>query len=149
MKDISLNTLAGFEARFDQQANSRLAMNAVTKAGINSVSASYDLQRRMRYGFSLELETGKLTNQKSSGRCWMFASLNTMRVKVMEKLNLETFELSQNYPLFWDKLEKANYFLESIQIHVHSVSHAIQPSHPLLLLSPPALNLSQHQGLFQ
>ena len=114
MKDISLNTLAGCEARFDQQANSRLAMNAVTKAGINSVSASYDLQRRMRYGFSLELETGKLTNQKSSGRCWMFASLNTMRVKVMEKLNLETFELSQNYPLFWDKLEKANYFLESI-----------------------------------
>ena len=44
----------------------------------------------------------------------MFASLNTMRVEVMKKLNLETFELSQNYPLFWDKLEKSNYFLESI-----------------------------------
>ena len=111
---IAMNTIEAFEQRFDKTPTGRLAMNAVTKAGIQSASASYDLQRRMRYGFSLELEAGKLTNQKSSGRCWMFASLNTMRVEVMKKLNLENFELSQNYPLFWDKLEKSNYFLESI-----------------------------------
>lgn len=114
MKTIPMNVIESFEKKFDAAPEARVAMNAVVKSGIQAATSSYDLQRRMRYGFSLELETGKLTNQKSSGRCWMFASLNTMRVEVMKKLNLETFELSQNYPLFWDKLEKSNFFLESI-----------------------------------
>ncbi len=114
MNSIPMNVIDQFENRFEQSLDARVAMNAVVKSGIHAATASYDLQRRMRYGFSLELESGKLTNQKSSGRCWMFAALNTMRVEVMKKLNLETFELSQNYPLFWDKLEKSNYFLESI-----------------------------------
>lgn len=50
----------------------------------------------------------------SSGRCWLFAALNTLRVPLMKKHNLEEFELSQNH-LFWcDKLERANFFLENI-----------------------------------
>ncbi|MEG0679467.1 MAG: C1 family peptidase, partial [Carnobacterium sp.] len=57
---------------------------------------------------------GEITNQQASGRCWMFAALNTARVGTMDRLNVETFEFSQNYTLFWDKLEKANYFLDSI-----------------------------------
>ena len=56
----------------------------------------------------------KLPTRKMSGRCWMFAALNCLRFQVIKKLNLETFELSQNYTLFYDKLEKSNYFLESI-----------------------------------
>ena len=44
----------------------------------------------------------------------MFAALNVMRLDLMEKLNLDNMELSQNYPLFYDKLEKANYFLENM-----------------------------------
>jgi bleomycin hydrolase len=64
--------------------------------------------------FSIEVPTTKITNQKQSGRCWMFAALNTFRFQVIKKLNLETFELSQSYTLFYDKLEKSNYFLESI-----------------------------------
>ena len=63
--------------------------------------------------FSINLKQGEITNQKSSGRCWMFAALNTMRFAIIKKLNLETYELSQNYPLFWDKLEKSNYFLRT------------------------------------
>ena len=62
----------------------------------------------------VNIKQGEITNQKASGRCWMFAALNTMRFQVMQKLNLDTFELSQNYTLFYDKLEKANYFYESI-----------------------------------
>lgn len=114
MKTIPTEMLERFEARFDADPTARIAMNSVVKNGINAASADWDLRRRMRYSFSLELKTGERTNQKSSGRCWMFASLNTMRIEVMKKLNLETFELSQNYPLFWDKLEKSNYFLESV-----------------------------------
>lgn len=64
--------------------------------------------------FSIELKTLPVTNQKSSGRCWLFAGLNLLREKPAKKLNLENFELSQNYVAFYDKLEKANYMLESI-----------------------------------
>jgi len=114
MNGISFDTLRQFEQRFEQNPTNAVAMNAVVKNGIQAASASYDLKRRMRYGFSLELEGGSITNQKSSGRCWMFAALNTMRLEIMKKLNLENLELSQAYPLFWDKLEKSNYFLDSI-----------------------------------
>ena len=54
------------------------------------------------------------TNQKSSGRCWGFAGLNLFRVYLGRKHNLKDFQFSQSYFMFWDKLEKANYFLESI-----------------------------------
>ncbi|KAF9359579.1 hypothetical protein BGX26_012023 [Mortierella sp. AD094] len=53
-----------------------------------------------------------VTNQKSSGRCWIFAALNVFRLEVMKKYNLDEFELSQGYLFFWDKFEKSNWFLE-------------------------------------
>ena len=55
-----------------------------------------------------------MTNQRASGRCWLFASTNVFRVALMRRYGLESFELSQAYLFFWDKLEKANYFLENI-----------------------------------
>ncbi len=113
-KEITQAQLETMARRFASDPIKHLAMNAVVKSGIPAAASDANLRRRMRHSYSLELETGKLTNQNASGRCWMFAALNTMRVPVMRKLNLETFELSQNYSFFYDKLEKANYFLESI-----------------------------------
>ena len=55
-----------------------------------------------------------ITDQKSSGRCWLFAALNVIRRQVATKYNLSDFELSQNYLFFWDKLERMNYNLECI-----------------------------------
>ena len=89
-------------------------MNSVVKNGINAAAENFAAFRETRHEFSITIETGEITNQKASGRCWMFAALNVMRLEIMEKLNLETMELSQNYPLFYDKLEKSNYFLENI-----------------------------------
>ena len=60
------------------------------------------------------VQTPEATNQKASGRCWLFAGLNTLRLKAMQRLGLESFELSQAYLMFWDKVEKANYFYENI-----------------------------------
>ena len=114
MKEITALTLEKMEQEFDANAAHKLAMNAATKSGITTLLLDADLEKRERFSFSIDLEAGKVTNQKQSGRCWMFAALNTMRVEVMKKLNLENMELSQNYTLFYDKLEKANYFLESI-----------------------------------
>lgn len=111
---ITTAELKSFEKSFAADPAKRVAQLAVTTNGVNKSATDPFIQRRDRYQFSVQLETGKITNQKSSGRCWMFAALNTMRVEVMRRLNLETFELSQNYLLFYDKLEKSNYFLECI-----------------------------------
>lgn len=113
-KYISMEQLERYEKAFEADAAKRVAMRAVTSAGVQKAALDPEVVRRDRHQYSISLEQGKITNQKSSGRCWMFAALNTMRFDVMKKLNLESFELSQNYPLFYDKLEKANYFLENI-----------------------------------
>ena len=66
------------------------------------------------FNISIPLEGAPVTNQRSSGRCWLFATTNVLRIAYMRKLGLKEFELSQSYLFFWDKLEKANYFLEQI-----------------------------------
>ncbi|CCM01155.1 uncharacterized protein FIBRA_03203 [Fibroporia radiculosa] len=73
------------------------------------------------FNTQLDFETGPITNQKSSGRCWLFAATNVLRYNVMKKLNLEDFQLSQSYLFFWDKLNKCNYYLEL------SIQHADLP----------------------
>lgn len=113
-KSISFEQLEEFERDFHRDPAKRVAQLAVTMNGVDKSATDPFVNRKDRFQFSVELKTGHITNQKSSGRCWMFAAMNTMRVEVMKRLNLEDFELSQNYLLFYDKLEKSNYFLESI-----------------------------------
>ncbi|WP_314581310.1 aminopeptidase C [uncultured Streptococcus sp.] len=64
--------------------------------------------------FSLDLTKDKVSDQKASGRCWMFAALNTFRHKMIAGFQLEDFELSQAHTFFWDKYEKSNGFLEQV-----------------------------------
>ena len=111
---ITQDMLDQFEQEFKANKANRVAMRAVVANGVNVSAINNEAFRTERHQFSVKIKQGEITNQKASGRCWMFAALNTMRFQVMQNLNLETFELSQSYPLFFDKLEKANYFLESI-----------------------------------
>ncbi|MCC5896151.1 MAG: C1 family peptidase [Alkalibacterium sp.] len=111
---ISKELLSQFQQDFESHAPNHAVKNAMAKVGLNKSSVDNNLTRRHSFVFSHETKKGEITNQKSSGRCWMFAALNTARVDTMKKLNVKTFEFSQNYTLFWDKLEKSNYFLESI-----------------------------------
>ncbi|MGA2255539.1 MAG: C1 family peptidase, partial [Thermoguttaceae bacterium] len=62
--------------------------------------------------FSNKIKTSAVTNQLASGRCWLFAGLNVLRPDLVVKHKLGKFELSQSYLAFWDKMEKANCFLE-------------------------------------
>ena len=66
------------------------------------------------YVFSIDLTKDAVSNQKASGRCWMFAALNTFRHKLISDFKLENFELSQAHTFFWDKYEKSNWFMEQI-----------------------------------
>ena len=106
--------LEHFRQLFDAEPAYTVAMNAVTANGVDASAKNFAAKAKYLHSFNVEVESGKACNQKQSGRCWMFASLNVMRLDVMEKLNLENMELSQNYPLFYDKLEKSNYFLENM-----------------------------------
>ncbi len=111
---ITPEFLATCRDRFAQNPGQRTLANAVRKNGVAAVALNQDRVWSMQHTFSHMVKGGPITNQKQSGRCWMFAGLNTLRIPVMQKLGLEEFELSQAYQMFWDKFEKANYFLESI-----------------------------------
>ena len=101
-------------ARFRNDPFARMAQNAVTKTPADNVALNREIVTDMDFTFSTRLDSWTATNQKRSGRCWMFAALNLLRVGAMEKMDIKNFEFSQNYTLFWDKFERANYFLEAI-----------------------------------
>ena len=112
--------------------NLRVLQNAVLKNGINNAVVNNEVYNRTHHVFSENIETGKVTYQKQSGRCWIFAALNTFRHKMNKEYNLENFELSQSYVFFWDKFEKSNYFLDNIiktrneEIDSRIVRHLLQ-----------------------
>ena len=99
---------------FSGDIAARIARNAVTASGVRSAARNPEVAALAATTFDIQLEQGEITDQERSGRCWMFASLNTMRYRIMKKLGLKTFELSQVYPLFWDKYERSNWFFENI-----------------------------------
>ncbi|KAG8984592.1 hypothetical protein FRB90_005213 [Tulasnella sp. 427] len=70
------------------------------------------------FNLKLDYETSPITNQLSSGRCWLFASTNVIRYDAAQKLKIKDFQLSQSYLFFYDKLEKSNHFLELSIEHV-------------------------------
>jgi len=115
-KRISPEDISNFSAAFDAEPKNRLALNAVAKNGIEAVALNQDVVNQTSHTYSNLIETPEATNQKKSGRCWLFAGLNALRLAAIKKMNLkpEKFELSQAYLMFWDKLEKANFFLENI-----------------------------------
>ncbi len=113
-KNISREDLAKFSEDFYSDRANLLAMNAVIGNGVNKSALTYDSRRKNIHQYSLRLKNRGITSQKSSGRCWMFAALNCLRFKVIQDLDLDEFELSQNYLHFYDKLEKVNSFFENI-----------------------------------
>lgn len=66
------------------------------------------------YQYKVDVDPKPVTNQKQTGRCWIFASLNAIRIPFIKHYNLEEFEFSQSYIFFWDKIERCNFWLNSI-----------------------------------
>ena len=112
---ILKKTLNEFRKSTLNNSQLRLAQNASIRTELNELSMSWEHFRKIDHSFS-EIISGEMpvTNQKSSGRCWGFAGLNLFRIYLGRKHNLKDFQFSQSYFMFWDKLEKANYFLELI-----------------------------------
>ena len=118
MKDdytiISKEFIDKLEADFNLNPVNKIALNAVTNNGASKVAMDREKLFNYQLTFSTEIKTPNITDQKSSGRCWIFAALNALRISAVKKMNLKDFELSQSYLMFYDKLERANCFLENI-----------------------------------
>lgn len=114
MSEISKKTTAAFAKAYQDNNKQTALQRSVVKNGITASAENVSAKVNNVPVFSVDVTTGKVSNQKQSGRCWMFAALNTFRHKMLNDFNLKEFELSQNHTFFWDKYEKANYFYENI-----------------------------------
>ncbi|MDO4680462.1 MAG: C1 family peptidase [Aerococcus sp.] len=106
--------LTQFEERYEKEPANAAVEHAIQTVGFKKASLNLEAKRRHSFVFSDETKQGEITNQKHSGRCWMFATLNSSRVQTMAKLKDKKFDFSKTYTLFYDKLEKSNTFLENI-----------------------------------
>ncbi len=111
---ITMENIREFRTDYEKNPISGIAARAVSKTKIDDICYDAEHAKKMNHKFSVEVPTMPATNQKSSGRCWIFAALNLLREKIGKDLNLEDFELSQSYISFYDHLEKANTFLEHV-----------------------------------
>ena len=114
MKEITSKDLQVFDQSFDQKPVQKALQRVLYK---NDMQTAFEVHERVsvnQFKFSNEIKTLPVANQKQSGRCWIFAGLNVIREDAAKKYNVKTFEFSQNYIAFYDKFEKINYFIESI-----------------------------------
>jgi bleomycin hydrolase len=111
---LSPQELAALQSSFRMDDHTRAMYNAITNIDISQLTLNRDIVRRHNDLFSNKIKTSAVTNQGASMRCWLFAGLNVLRPDLVARHKLGKFELSQSYLAFWDKLEKANCFLEDI-----------------------------------
>ncbi len=114
MKAVSLKTIENMHESYQQNTHQKAIRRALAKNPMDSIAYVTEAEQNTQFRFSIDIETLPVTNQKASGRCWLFAGLNIVRELVAKKYQLKDFELSQNYQAFWDKFEKINYFLEAM-----------------------------------
>ena len=112
MPEISNDLL--MQLREEESAKVALARNAATQVGIEAASLNREKIQHTSTAVSHRLDDWKATSQKKSGRCWLFSSLNFLRSRARESLGVKNFEFSQSYVFFWDKCERANWFLTDI-----------------------------------
>ena len=112
MPEISNDLL--MQLREEESAKIALARNAATQVGIEAASLNREKIQHTSTAVSHRLDDWKATSQKKSGRCWLFSSLNFLRSRARESLGIKNFEFSQSYVFFWDKFERANWFLTDI-----------------------------------
>jgi bleomycin hydrolase len=111
---ISNEVLQQIEKSFVSTPSDKAIQNAVSANELKKLSVNRENIGKTDFFFKYKVDVSGITDQKSSGRCWMFTGLNILRPKVIKNYNLSSFEFSTNYLYFYDLLEKANLFLEGI-----------------------------------
>lgn len=114
MKPIEIKEIEKLEREYDKNKVQKVLRRALNRNSLVNIANNMESTQKSTMKFSIDIPTMAVTNQKASGRCWIFAGLNVLRENIAKKCNIENFELSQNYVAFFDKLEKANFYLETI-----------------------------------
>ena len=114
MKEIKKEDLEVIKEKYRKDKIATISRHALTRTKISDIVRVSEQSEFTQNNFSIDLDTLPVADQKASSRCWIFAGCNILREKVAKKYNLDKFELSQNYVAFYDKLEKCNYFMESV-----------------------------------
>ena len=116
MIHINSEIINGFSKKFNENNTNLLAKNTISSNPLKNVLLNQDILQKRRKIFTKKIEIdSKIADQESSGRCWLFAFLNVIRLKMIKKYKLPSeFEFSQNYLFFWDKFEKSNLFLHTM-----------------------------------
>ncbi|MGB5988346.1 MAG: C1 family peptidase [Marinifilaceae bacterium] len=113
--NITAKEMNKITTHFTKDANTRALQNAIiTHKDLRSMAENHDIAGKVDHFFKYKVKVTGITNQHSSGRCWMFTSMNTLRPRVISNYSLKDFDFSHNYLYFWDIFEKSNLFLENI-----------------------------------
>ena len=136
--ELETKLLSSLEANFKADPKNNVAQNAVGKHGINAACHAHHcscaVARAHVFNHAVE-EIKPVTNQKGSGRCWIFALLNTIRIPFVKKHNLKSFEFSQPFLYFWNKVELCNYVME---IFIQTANEEVDGRLMMFLLKSPS-----------
>ncbi|MEE1119364.1 MAG: C1 family peptidase, partial [Bacteroidales bacterium] len=141
LNEESLNKIRN---SYKQTTENKAIRNAVANNSIQKLVLNLDNLNKYDTHFSHRVMSKGITDQKSSGRCWMFTGFNVMRSAMIAKYNLGAFEFSQNYLFFYDQLEKSNLFLSLIIKHI---DEPLDSKHNEWLLKNPLSDGGQFTGI--
>ncbi|MBP3707011.1 MAG: hypothetical protein J6J36_00135 [Clostridia bacterium] len=116
MKHISLEQINNFKNMYDKNPTNKIIENAITHNGIQSVCLNEDVVKKAKNVFNIEIPTYRIYDQTGSARCWCYAGINMIKNDISNNLNInpKELDLSINYIIFFDKLEKSNNTYENI-----------------------------------
>jgi bleomycin hydrolase len=150
---LERDAIDSLQAAFRANPSYRQAQNAITRNSVDDVALNNRVVFNTDHTFSIALDDWGVTDQKQTGRCWMFAGLNLLRFSARRALGVKEVEFSQNFAMFWDKVERANYFFEAI---IESADSDVDDRSVAFLLDQPLsdggqwnmfINLVQKHGL--
>lgn len=143
-KGISSDMMKELRSSYSCEGATKALRNALNSNDLDKIAKNLDASDGFSTDFSHRVKSKGITNQKSSGRCWLFTGLNVLRSQMMAKHNLPTLELSQNYNFFYDQLEKSNLFLQGI---IDNASKPIDDKMVDWLFKNPLNDGGQYTGL--
>lgn len=111
---ITNEDIAKFHEAYAKKPYTKAIHNAIANNALSDLAVNHANKNKFDNHFSHRVKSKGITNQRSSGRCWLFTGLNVLRAQMMAEHNLPMLELSQSYNFFWDQLEKSNLFLQGI-----------------------------------
>jgi len=111
---ITPDMMEEIRASFTDSQQNKALLNAITHNELKKLAINRENDGKINHLFSNKVETSAITNQKKSGRCWLYTGLNTLRPMVVDSYKMKQFEFSQTYNFFWDQFEKANLFMEAM-----------------------------------